>query len=98
MIAATYLVMGLMGAYLDPRCFLDGQASPKDSLAVLLDHQVVVDVWYFVLYLIGGITLVSLVLGVHHHLLRGGAAELSRPRPCVSVPGRRGQAVTKARG
>ncbi|HEY5981248.1 MAG TPA: hypothetical protein VIT41_16610, partial [Microlunatus sp.] len=56
--------------------FLDGQASPQDSLAFLLDHQVMLYVWYFVLYLVGGIALVSLVLGVHHRL-RPGAAGLS---------------------
>ncbi|HEY5786500.1 MAG TPA: hypothetical protein VIT65_17160, partial [Microlunatus sp.] len=36
-IAATYLIgMGLMAAYLVPRGFLDGQASPADSLTFLL--------------------------------------------------------------
>ena len=73
-IAATYLIgMGLMAAYLVPRGFLDGQASPADSLAFLLDHQVMLYVWYFVLYLVGGIALVSLVLGVHHRLRPRGA-------------------------
>ncbi|HEY5845922.1 MAG TPA: hypothetical protein VIT42_03925 [Microlunatus sp.] len=77
-IAATYLIgMGLMAAYLVPRGFLDGQASPGDSLAFLLDHQVMLYVWYFVLYLVGGIALVSLVLGVDHRL-RPAAAGLSQ--------------------
>ena len=77
-IAATYLLgMGLMAAYLVPRGFLDGQASPADSLAFLLDHQAMLYIWYLVLYLVGGIALVSLVLGVHHRL-RTGAAGLSQ--------------------
>lgn len=73
-IAATYLIgMGVVAAYLAPRGFLDRQASPADSLAFLLDHQVMLYVWYLVLYLVGGIALVSLVLGVHRRLLPGAA-------------------------
>jgi hypothetical protein len=76
--AATYVVgLGLMGLYLAPQGFLDEQGSPADSLAFLLDHQVMQYSWYLVLYLIGGIALVSLVLGVHSRL-RTGAAALSQ--------------------
>ena len=73
--AATYVVgLGLMGLYLAPQGFLDEQGSPADSLAFLLDHQVVLYSWYLVLYLVGGIALVSLVIGVHSRLRRGSAA------------------------
>jgi hypothetical protein len=76
--AATYVVgLGLMGLYLAPQGFLDEQGSPADSLAFLLDHQVMLYSWYLVLYLVGGIALVSLVLGVHSRL-RTGAAALSQ--------------------
>ena len=76
--AATYAVgFGLIGVYLAPRGFLDVQGNPEDSLAFLLDHQVILYSWYLVLYLAGGIALVSLVLGVHSRL-RTGAAGLSQ--------------------
>jgi hypothetical protein len=82
-IAATYLVgIGLIGVYLAPRGFLDAQGSPEDSLAFLLDHQVTLYLWYLVLYLVGGIALVSLVLGVHARL-RTGAAGLSQTAAVV---------------
>ena len=72
--AATYVVgLGLMGLYLAPQGFLDEQGSPADSLAFLLDHQVLLYSWYLVLYLVGGIALVSLVIGVHSRLRRGAA-------------------------
>ena len=78
--AATYVVgLGLIGVYLAPQGYLDVQGSPEDSLAFLLDHQVMLYSWYLVLYLVGGIALVSLVLGVHSRL-RTGAAALPRPR------------------
>jgi hypothetical protein len=73
--AATYVVgLGLVGLYLAPQGFLDEQGSPADSLAFLLDHQVMLYSWYLVLYLVGGIALVSLVIGVHSRLRRGSAA------------------------
>ena len=73
--AATYVVgLGLIGVYLAPRGYLDVQGSPKDSLAFLLDHQVMLYSWYLVLYLVGGLALVSLVLGVHSRLRTGAAA------------------------
>jgi hypothetical protein len=81
--AATYVVgLGLMGLYLAPQGFLDEQGSPADSLAFLLDHQVMLYSWYLVLYLVGGIALVSLVLGVHSRL-RTGAAGLSQTASVV---------------
>lgn len=82
-IAATYVVgFGLIGVYLAPRGFLDAQGSPEDSLAFLLDHQVTLYSWYLVLYLVGGIALVSLVLGVHSRL-RTSAAGLSQTASVV---------------
>ena len=73
--AATYVVgLGLVGLYLAPQGFLDEQGSPADSLAFLLDHQVMLYSWYLVLYLVGGLALVSLVLGVHSRLRTGAAA------------------------
>jgi hypothetical protein len=73
--AATYVVgLGLIGVYLAPQGYLDVQGSPKDSLAFLLDHQVMLYSWYLVLYLVGGLALVSLVLGVHSRLRTGAAA------------------------
>ena len=81
--AATYIVgFGLIGVYLAPRGFLDAQGSPEDSLAFLLDHQVMLYSWYLVLYLVGGLALVSLVLGVHSRL-RTGAAGLSQTASVV---------------
>lgn len=81
--AATYVVgLGLIGLYLAPQGFLDEQGSPADSLAFLLDHQVVLYSWYLVLYLVGGIALVSLVTGVHSRL-RTGAAALSQTASVV---------------
>lgn len=67
--AATYLVgFGVMGAYLAPRGFLNAQGDPAASLQLVQDHQVVLYAWYLVLYLVGGIALVSLVLGVKERL------------------------------
>ncbi len=81
--AATYVVgLGLIGVYLAPQGYLDVLASPEDSLAFLLDHQVMLYTWDLVLYLVGGIALVSLVLGVHSRL-RTGAAALSQTASVV---------------
>jgi hypothetical protein len=81
--AATYVVgLGLIGVYLAPAGYLDVQGSPEDSLAFLLDHQVMLYTWDLVLYLVGGIALVSLVLGVHSRL-RTGAAALSQTASVV---------------
>ena len=69
--AATYIVgFGVMGAYLAPRGLLDAQGDPSASLSFLLDNQAAMYSWYLVLYLVGGIALVSLVLGVHDVLRR----------------------------
>jgi hypothetical protein len=81
--AATYVVgLGLIGVYLAPQGYLDVQGSLEDSLAFLLDHQVMLYTWDLVLYLVGGIALVSLVLGVHSRL-RTGAAALSQTASVV---------------
>ncbi|WP_380169610.1 hypothetical protein [Jannaschia sp. R86511] len=75
--AATYLVgFGVIGAYLAPRGLLDAQGDPAASLQFLLDNQTVLYAWYLVLYLVGGIALVSLVLGVRDRL--HGASALAR--------------------
>lgn len=69
--AATYIVgFGVMGAYLAPRGLADAQGDPGASLSFLLDNQAAMYSWYLVLYLVGGIALVSLVLGVHDALRR----------------------------
>ena len=60
-----------------PTGLLDVQGIAEDSLGFLLDHRVTLYVWDLVLYLVGGIALVSLVLGVHSRL-RTGAAGLSQ--------------------
>ena len=61
--AATYIVgFGVMGA---PRTswFVGCAGDPSASLSFLLDNQAAMCSWYLVLYLVGGIALVSLVLG-----------------------------------
>lgn len=82
-IAATYVVgFGLIAVYLAPRGYLDVQGSPEDSLDFLLDHQIALYSWDLILYLVGGLALVSLVLGVHSRL-RTGAAGLSQTASVV---------------
>lgn len=66
---ATYIVgIGVMTAYLAPRGFLEAQGDPAASLTVLLDNQVVMFVWYLLIYLVAGAALVVLSLGIHDRL------------------------------
>ncbi|MFZ2015366.1 MAG: hypothetical protein WAV00_16225 [Nocardioides sp.] len=67
--AFTYVVgFGVAAAYLAPAGFTDAQDDPAESLAFLLDHQAVLYAWYAVLYLVAGVALVVLVLGIHDRL------------------------------
>lgn len=67
--ASTYVVgFGVAAAYLAPEGFTDAQDDPAESLAFLLDHQAVLYAWYLVLYLVAGVALVVLVLGIHDRL------------------------------
>lgn len=66
---ATYIVgFGVMAAYLAPRGFLDAQGDPAAALTVLLDNQVVMYLWYLLIYLVAGAALVVLSLGIHDRL------------------------------
>ncbi|MEJ5868463.1 hypothetical protein WDV85_12030 [Pseudokineococcus sp. 5B2Z-1] len=77
--AATYLLgLGLVGLYLAPRGFVEAQGDPEASLAFLLEHRVLLHLWYLALYLVGGGALVVLVLAVHQRL-RGAAGGLALP-------------------
>jgi hypothetical protein len=67
--ATTYVIgFGVAAAYLMPAGFTDAQGDPAESLAFLLDHQVMLYAWYLVLYLVAGVALVVLALGVHDRL------------------------------
>ncbi len=57
-----------MGAYLAPRGFLGAQGDPSASLTFLLDNQVVMYLWYLLIYLVAGAALVVLSLGIHDRL------------------------------
>ena len=55
-------------AYLLPAGFEPGETDPTESLAFLIDHQAVFYAWYFVLYLVGGASLVALALALGDRL------------------------------
>jgi len=66
---ATYVVgVGVLAAYLAPRGFIDAQGTPTDSLAFLMDNQLVMYLWYLLIYLVAGAALVVLSLGIHDRL------------------------------
>jgi hypothetical protein len=69
--AATYIVgFVAMGAYLAPRGFTTATADPVASLDFLLGNRTAMYVWYLLLYVVGGIALTVLVLGVHDRVVR----------------------------
>lgn len=69
--AATYVAgFVVLGAYLGPAGF--GEGGPEAAVAFLVEHQGALYAWYAVLYLLGGLALVALVLGVRDRLRRGG--------------------------
>lgn len=83
--AATYVVgFGVLAVYLVPRGFLEVGSDPAAALDFLLDHQDAMYAWYLVLYLVGGVALVSLVLALHDRL-RDAAAGLSQTAGAFGV-------------
>jgi len=67
--ALTYVIgFGLLGAYLAPRGFLDGEDDPATALEFLLDHQAVLYAWHAVLYLLGAASLALLVISLRTRL------------------------------
>ncbi|MCB0913110.1 MAG: hypothetical protein KDB60_15985, partial [Propionibacteriaceae bacterium] len=72
--AATYVVgFAAMGAYLVPRGFVAATVAPAESLGFLLANATVMYVWYLVLYVVGGLALVWLVIGIEARLREAGA-------------------------
>lgn len=68
-VAGTYVVGFLaMVAYLVPRGLIGPVEDPAGSLSFLLDHQVELASWYFVLYLLGGAAMALVSLGVGQRL------------------------------
>lgn len=72
LVAAVTYVAGFatMAGYLAPRGFTEPLDDPARSLAFLVEHQSSMYLWYCVLYVVGGIALAVLVLGVHDRLGR----------------------------
>ncbi|MBD8868871.1 hypothetical protein [Nocardioides donggukensis] len=68
-VAGTYVVGFLvMAAYLVPRGFTGPVEDPAGSLGFLLDHHAVLAGWYLVLYLLGGVAMALVSLGVGQRL------------------------------
>ena len=68
-VAGTYVVGFLvMAAYLVPRGLTGPVEDPAGSLGFLLDHQAVLAGWYLVLYLLGGVAMALVSLGVGQRL------------------------------
>ena len=68
-VAGTYVVGFLvMAAYLVPRGFTGPVDDPAGSLGFLLDHHAVLAGWYLVLYLLGGVAMALVSLGVGQRL------------------------------
>ncbi|MEZ5182707.1 MAG: ATP-binding cassette domain-containing protein [Acidimicrobiales bacterium] len=69
MSALTYVIgFVLLGAYLAPQGFLDGEDDPAAALEFLLDHQAVLYAWHAVLYLLGAASLALLVMALRARL------------------------------
>lgn len=67
--AATYVIgLSVMIVHLVPRGLAEAQGDPAAALAFLQQYDTVLYAWYAVLYLVGGLALVSLSLGVGAHL------------------------------
>ena len=68
-VAGTYVVGFLvMAAYLVPRGLTGPVEDPAGSLGFLLDHHAVLAGWYLVLYLLGGVAMALVSLGVGQRL------------------------------
>ncbi len=73
--AATYVVgFAAMAAWLGPRGFAEAQGDPAAALSFLLANQSVMYLWYLLIYLVAGVALVVLVLGVHDRIRAAGPA------------------------
>ena len=68
-VAGTYVIGFLaMAVYLVPRGFASPVGEPSASLDFLIDHQTELAAWYFVLYLLGGVAMAVVSLGVGERL------------------------------
>ncbi|MGB5951089.1 MAG: hypothetical protein WBG57_01095 [Ornithinimicrobium sp.] len=68
-VAGTYVVGFLaMAAYFMPRGLTSPVQDPAGSLSFLLDHQIELASWYFVLYLLGAAAMALVALGVGQRL------------------------------
>ncbi len=68
-VAGTYVIGFLaMAVYLLPRGFTGPVSDPSGSLGFLLEHQAELAVWYLVLYLLGGVAMAVVSLGVAQRL------------------------------
>ncbi|MGB3186161.1 MAG: hypothetical protein WBG36_08225 [Ornithinimicrobium sp.] len=68
-VAGTYVIGFLaMAAYLMPRGLTSPIDDPSGSLGFLVDHQAEMAGWYFVLYLLGGVAMALVSLGVSERL------------------------------
>lgn len=75
--AATYVLgFAAMAAYLAPRGFVDAAVNPAESLAFLLENQSAMYVWYLLLYVVGGLALVVVVVGLDERM--GASSPLVR--------------------
>lgn len=71
--AGTYLVgLVVVGAYLAPRGLSDAVADPGGSLAFLLENAGFLYWWYCLLYVVGGLALAVLVVGLRDRDRRSG--------------------------
>ena len=67
--AATYVVgFVALGAYLLPAGYDPAETDPTESLSFMLDHQGALHGWYLVLYLVGGVAMAVLALGIGQRL------------------------------
>ncbi len=72
--AVTYVVgFAVMGAYLAPRGFAAATTAPAGSLDFLRANATALYLWYLVLYVVGGLALVWLVIGIDARLREAGA-------------------------
>ncbi|MGB3860102.1 MAG: hypothetical protein WBG89_03360 [Ornithinimicrobium sp.] len=68
-VAGTYVIGFLaMAAYLMPRGLTSPIDDPSGSLDFLVNHQAEMAGWYFVLYLLGGVAMALVSLGVSERL------------------------------
>ena len=74
--AATFVVGIAMFATLLAD-YATGDPTPAESVAFVVDHQAAFHAWYVVIYIVFGVALVPLTLGLHHRL-RDRAPALSQ--------------------